>query len=666
MSDPVRPSDSDTPSAAPDLISGRATPVRRRRRAAVAPTRLLGPHHFAFYRGVLEGVDLARLADRYLDTGKDLRVARATVDWIAEELARGVRRLATRPTSQPASAGGTPHQVAHQAAHPGPSKAFGQGGAAGGATGMAGITGTPPPRRWSEAAWHALFHPPAGEGAATRQARRQRQQRTLDALQPLLAARPSADDAVSGWFTPAIAQRLEAAGWPTLGALQAGIAQGGARWYRQVARIGEHTARRIEAWLAEFATELGAIPPAALVPRRSATVAELASLRPPATMVAPLESLLLPPALDGRQGHNRAAAGSEQRIAAQTDLMAIHAWLGVHPPVGGHTWRAYRTQAERFLLWAVFARGKALSDLTVEDCSAYLAFLADPQPAVQWVGARGTPRYRFDWRPFEGPLSPGSVRQAFTIVKSLCAWLVSAQYLRYNPFALLPKPKAAGQGRIKVARSFTETQWQFLRSFAAGLPPDDARTARMQFLLRFAYATGLRISEQAQVTVGDLQQQDLAADQRGIWTLSFVGKGTRAREVHVPAPVIEALRDYLAARGLGRAFERLHPETPLIGRVKTDGQAGRLSVAQLDAIWKGFFAQAAGVLAAEDPAGAARLAQASAHWLRHTFGSHAIARGVALDVVQHQLGHASLATTSVYVHAEDARRARELDQAGMY
>jgi len=612
--------------------------VRRRQRAAVAPTRLLGPHHFAFYRGVLEGVDLARLADRYLDTGLDLRVARSTIDWIAEELTRGVRRLATRPAGS---------------------------GGEGGAVATAD-NGTRAPRRWRESAWHALFHPPAGESAAARQARRKRQVRTLEELQPLLAARPAPDDAVGGWFTPAIAQRLIAAGWATLAALQTGIEHGGARWYARVDRIGAHTARRIEAWLAEFATELGTIPSAALVPRRSATAAELASLRPPAAMVGPLESLLLPPALDGRHGHNRAAAGGEQRIAAQNDLMAIHAWLGVHLPIGGHTWRAYRTQAERFLLWAVFARSKALSDLTVEDCSAYVAFLADPQPAAQWIGPRGTPRYRFDWRPFEGPLSPGSVQQAFAILKSLCAWLVSAQYLRYNPFALLPKPKAAGQQRMKVARSFTDAQWQFLRSFAAGLPADDARTPRMQFLLRFAYATGLRISEQAQVTVGDLRQQDLAADQRGVWTLSFVGKGTRAREVHVPAPVIESLRGYLAVRGLGREFERLHPETPLIGRVKADGQVGKLSVAQLDAIWKGFFAQAADVLAEEDPAGAARLAQASAHWLRHTFGSHAIARGVALDVVQHQLGHASLATTSIYVHAEDARRARELDQAGMY
>jgi|APAra7269097080_1048540.scaffolds.fasta_scaffold04871_3 hypothetical protein len=44
------------------------------------------------------------------------------------------------------------------------------------------------------------------------------------------------------------------------------------------------------------------------------------------------------------------------------------------------------------------------------------------------------------------------------------------------------------------------------------LPHGDARTARIQCLLRFDYAPGQRISEQAQVTIGDLQRQDPAAD----------------------------------------------------------------------------------------------------------------------------------------------------------
>ncbi|HBD37368.1 MAG TPA: hypothetical protein DC084_27670, partial [Cupriavidus sp.] len=36
---------------------------------------------------------------------------------------------------------------------------------------------------------------------------------------------------------------------------------------------------------------------------------------------------------------------------------------------------------------------------------------------------------------------------------------------------------------------------------------------------------------------------------------------------------------------------------------------------------------------------------------RHTAGAHAVARGVALEVVQQQFGHASLDTTSMYVLA---------------
>ncbi|WP_139219395.1 hypothetical protein [Ralstonia sp. NFACC01] len=38
----------------------------------------------------------------------------------------------------------------------------------------------------------------------------------------------------------------------------------------------------------------------------------------------------------------------------------------------------------------------------------------------------------------------------------------------------------------------------------------------------------------------------------------------------------QALRDYLAGRGLGREFERTHQETLLVGRIKTNGQAVKL------------------------------------------------------------------------------------------
>ena len=41
----------------------------------------------------------------------------------------------------------------------------------------------------------------------------------------------------------------------------------------------------------------------------------------------------------------------------------------------------------------------------------------------------------------------------------------------------------------------------------------------------------------------------------------------------------------------------------------------------------------------------------SPHWLRHAHASHALDRGCPIHLVQATLGHASVATTSRYLHA---------------
>jgi integrase len=60
----------------------------------------------------------------------------------------------------------------------------------------------------------------------------------------------------------------------------------------------------------------------------------------------------------------------------------------------------------------------------------------------------------------------------------------------------------------------------------------------------------------------------------------------------------------------------------------------------------------------------ARLGQANAHAFRHTFGTQSVADEVPVDVVQKVLGHASLATTTIYVQAEKQRVLEEV--AGYY
>ncbi|MGN5478066.1 phage integrase family protein [Cupriavidus basilensis] len=258
-------------------------------------------------------------------------------------------------------------------------------------------------------AWQRLFRS-IGPGVPGRV--RARQRAALEAVRPALTRTPSPADPVTGWFGPPVAARLAAAGLATLGDLRACVIARGARWYRRVPRIGAMTAKRIVTWLEAEAPALGAIAPVALVPRRGLSVVQRAALRPAAAMIAPLEALMLPLDRDGRSGHNRAGPEAQPRTAARQDLAAVQAWLATRGPETSPTWRTYRCHAERWLLWAVFARGKALSDLTVEDCTDYFSFLADPHPADQWVGPRGVPRYRFDWRPLAGPLSPTSLRQS--------------------------------------------------------------------------------------------------------------------------------------------------------------------------------------------------------------------------------------------------------------
>lgn len=54
-----------------------------------------------------------------------------------------------------------------------------------------------------------------------------------------------------------------------------------------------------------------------------------------------------------------------------------------------------------------------------------------------------------------------------------------------------------------------------------------------------------------------------------------------------------------------------------------------------------------------------KLAGTSPHAFRHTVGTQMLAAGVALEVVQRTLGHASLGTTSIYISPEEARLRRE-------
>ncbi|HRO60411.1 MAG TPA: tyrosine-type recombinase/integrase, partial [Burkholderiaceae bacterium] len=435
---------------------------------------------------------------------------------------------------------------------------------------------------------------------------------------------------------------------------------------------------------------------------------ELRAIVAPATEIRPLEKFVVPAELDGSQGLYRRPQ-PQCLLAARNDYEAILAWLRskqgltpeqratlkarrrVRPVPGGdvgfeqpldwlqslsNTQRAYRKEAERFLLWAIVDRGKALSSMTNEDCIAYREFLADPQPASRWCGERARERWSPLWRPFEGPLSSGAQRQAIAILKNLYGFLVDQNYLMGNPWSAVGVPTSPGP-KVNAGRSFTVAQWGFIEAEIRKLPESSA-SARLAFALHLLYATGLRLSEVVAAIVDDLRWVEYPADVSDDepiegWMLRVVGKGQKVREVPVPTEVVDELTAYLTARGLvpkvedvgnqgvfllGQASDVAARAPGLAARVQADPREGVAASTFYNQV-KAFFAGCAEVMRGEgDAKGADRFAKASTHWLRHSHASHAIAAGMPIEIVQQNLGHASLATTTVYVTTESKRRMR--------
>ena len=378
-------------------------------------------------------------------------------------------------------------------------------------------------------------------------------------------------------------------------------------------------------------------------------------------MSSPFEKFLLPVELDGSEGRFRAPL-HQCLLEAKNDYEAIAAWLATkHDPNGQGrtaTHRAYRKEAERLLLWAILEQKKALSSLTVEYVNAFKWFLVAPPP--RWCGPRHHQRWSPFWRPLEGPLSSVALRQAMVILRSLFTFLVSQNYLIGNAFAGISLPREAGRA-LGSRRALTFGQWDALEERLNAIAVDAIGRRRAR-AIRWLYATGLRLSEMANAQCGDLQKVEYrlpdGTEDSG-WLLDVIGKGDKPRQVPVPDRLIEELQDELERHGLdGRVTDESNRDVSIVTRFES-GAATPLSASGLAKGIKSVLAHCASTMSDED---AKQLRKASTHWFRHTHGTHALngrpgeGGGVPVQVVQNNLGHASIGTTSGYLTTErDAR-----------
>lgn len=394
------------------------------------------------------------------------------------------------------------------------------------------------------------------------------------------------------------------------------------------------------------------------------------------------ELVELSASLDGSQGANRANPfAGVKLIQADNDISAIEEWLSATAK-NPHTHRSYKREAYRLVLWSIYFRQKPISSLMVGDLRDFEDWLANPVRHEDWLP---------EWRVFNGPLAERSRLQAMTILQGMFNWLVAAQYLAGNPFVLMNfkqvKENIRSMNKKAPTKFFEKDMWCWLTSFLDTLPsvkwPTDEtgkflslednkdsrggiqywrpekwsekRFERIRFIVLFLYGSCVRRSELANGHMGQIYKAG------EVWAWDVLGKGGKDEPVVLDDETMAAMCRYRLHRGLPPAPQYGETKIPIVARL--DREASMTDWMLYHEI-KSFLKHAEMYLRHIEPGHQewlGKLAHGSAHWMRHTWASHAAAAGVSIRVTADQLRHSSTATTErVYVHSSLKQRLEDM------
>jgi integrase/recombinase XerD len=206
-------------------------------------------------------------------------------------------------------------------------------------------------------------------------------------------------------------------------------------------------------------------------------------------------------------------------------------------------------------------------------------------------------------------LAPISRGRTIAAIRSLFGFCQRRRFLRDNPATELVLPRY--ERRLAERMLGEDDVVRLLQT-----KPNERDT----LLFRVIYAAGLRVSEAC-----GLRWRNLAS--RGeSGQVTVFGKNGKTRAILLPA---ELWNDLMSSRS------DAGPEAPVFpsrsGRPLDRGRVCRILR---------HAAKQAGITVPVSP-----------HWLRHAHASHALDHGAPIHLVQSTLGHSSVATTSMYLHA---------------
>ena len=291
-------------------------------------------------------------------------------------------------------------------------------------------------------------------------------------------------------------------------------------------------------------------------------------------------------------------------VTAQASLQDWLAYLAQERRASPRTLEAYGDAVGRYITFLQQHRGEAVS--------------RDALGGVEPAELRAFLAFR---RSGERPLSPRSLSQALSAIRSFHRWLDRRCGVANDALALVRGPRV----KPGAPRPVTEDQALGLITEAgedADREPWEA--ARDEAVLTLLYGCGLRISEALSLKRRDAPLRE---------SLRVVGKGSKERVAPVLPVVREAVDAYVAALPFV-----LGPDEPLF-RAKRGGPLGPRPVQALMQRLRGRL----GLPASATP-----------HALRHSFATHLLGAGADLRSIQELLGHASLSTTQRYTAVDAA------------
>ncbi|MDD3258817.1 MAG: site-specific tyrosine recombinase XerD [Smithellaceae bacterium] len=282
-----------------------------------------------------------------------------------------------------------------------------------------------------------------------------------------------------------------------------------------------------------------------------------------------------------------------------------------------------REWLNRYYQYLLIEKGAADNTLAAygRDLNRYLAFLeqrglSNPRSALPQTVVDFLVQIKS-----EG-LSANSANRTLAALRGFYKYLLREKVLEESPLAQIELAKVW----MRLPDTVSSDEMKKILS-----QPDDStpQGLRDRAMLELLYASGLRVSELAGLTMNSINWQ--------VGFLTVMGKGGKERVVPVGKTAYDCVRRYV---------DEARPK--LIRSKTTDvlflNRFGTSLTRQ--GLWKIIvhYAQKAGLKKNVHP-----------HTFRHSFASHLLEGGADLRAVQVMLGHSDISTTQIYTHVTRER-----------